>query len=274
MDSNEELKNMRHYLESDGMAFMRYFFYHREDVKLKLTWHQFVIDYVLQAVLDGKISRLIINIAPGYLKTEIAVINFISRGLAINPRSKFIHTSYSDMLVGENSLKIKDTIELPEFQELWPMEIRRDKGAKNLWFNKQGGGLRCAPAQGQITGFRAGRMEPGFSGALIQDDALKPDDAYSFTVRTKVNNRSNNTLRSRLGLETTPIINIMQSLHEDDLTQFLLCGGSGDMWHHLEIPTRLDEDLINHVEEKHTHKIKIDINGVLSALNGHGEYEF
>ena len=273
--SYNEKRMLKYMLENDGIQFMRYFFALREGNKMIRNWHHYAIEYVLQAVYDCKIDRLIINIAPGYTKTEQAVLNFISRGIALNPRSKYIHTSYSGDLAQENSSKIKQTVQTPEFQELWPMQTRTDTKGKKRWFTELGGGMMATASGGQITGFRAGRMESGFTGAFINDDPVKPDDAYSNVKRNAINNRFNNTMRSRLAVESVPMINIMQRIHEDDLTGFLLKGGSGDHWHHLVIPTFLSEEALSKPYPKdYTHGIKIDLNGILKALNGGKPYAF
>lgn len=273
--SYNEKRMLKYMLEQDGMQYMRYFFMLREGNKMLRNWHHYVIEYVLQAVFDCKIDRLIINIAPGYTKTEQAVLNFISRGIALNPRSKYIHTSYAADLAQENSSKIKQTIECPEFQELWPMQVRTDTKGKKRWFTEAGGGMMAAPSGGQITGFRAGRMEEGFTGAFVNDDPVKPSDAYSNVKRKAINDRFNNTMRSRLAIETVPIINIMQRIHEDDLSGFLLRGGSGDIWHHLVIPAKLSQDVIEKpYPADYTHGRPIDINGILKALHGGPAYAF
>jgi len=239
------------------------------------NYHHYLIEYILQAVLDGKVNRLIINIPPGYTKTEQAVINFIARGLAVNHRAKFIHASYSADLAQENSSKIKEIISSPEFQELWNLQVRTDSKSKKRWFTEQGGGMMAAAAGGQITGFRAGRMEEGFTGAFVIDDPVKPDDAYSTVKRNAINNRFNNTMRSRLAVESVPMIVIMQRIHEDDLSGYLLKGGSGDKWHHLSIPAMLDEeDIKRPYPEDYTHGIPISIDGLLKALTGIEDYEF
>ena len=135
--------------------------------------------------------------------------------------------------------------------------------------------MMAAPAGGQITGFRAGRMEPGFTGAFVIDDPVKPDDAYSSVKRQAINNRFNNTMRSRLAVETVPMIVIMQRIHEEDLSGYLLKGGSGDYWHHLLIPTLLTEEIINRPYPKeYSHGKPISIEGILSALHGGEEYVF
>ncbi len=273
--SVNERRMLKYMFETDGMLFMRYFFKLRENTKMLLNWHHYVIEFVLQVVIDGHIDRLIINVSPGYTKTEQAVLNFICRGLALNPRAKFIHTSYSGDLANENSSKIRDTIKSPEFQELWPMAIRVDSTAKKRWFTEKGGGMMAAPSAGQITGFRAGRMEEGFTGAFINDDPVKPDDAFSDAKRNAINNRFNNTMRSRLAVETVPMINIMQRIHESDLTGFLLRGGSGDVWWHLVLPARIDEEFLTRkYNEDYTHGMPLDINEILNCIRTGEQYDF
>lgn len=273
--SYNEKRMLKYMLENDGMQFMRYFFKLREGVKMLRNWHHYVIEYVLQAVFNAEINRLIINIAPGYTKTELAVVNFISRGLAINPNSRYIHISASKDLVSDNSVKVKDTITLPEFQELWPMVVRPDASAKGLWRNDHGGGMLAAAAGGQITGFRAGRMVEGFTGALIIDDPVKPDDAYSNVKRSAINNRFNNTMRSRLAVESIPMIVIMQRIHEDDMSGYLLKGGSGDIWHHLSIPALLSDEEVNKpYPQDYTHGKRLDIGQLLRDMHSGIGYAF
>ena len=265
--STNEIRMLRYMLKNDGLQFMRYFFRIREGDELLRNWYHYVIQHVLDAVLNGEISRLIINLAPGYTKTEQAVLNFIAQGLAINPRSKFIHASYSADLALENSSKIKETIELPEYQRLFPMKIKVDTKGKKRWFTDQGGGMMAASSGGQITGFRAGRMTKEFNGAFVMDDPVKPDDAYSPARREAINNRFNNTMRSRLAVESVPMVVIMQRIHEDDLSGYLLKGGSGDYWHHLTLPTLLDQETLNKpYPEDYTHGIPINLNEVLQSL--------
>lgn len=273
--SFNEKRMLKYMLEQDGIQFMRYFFKLREGNKMLRNWHHYAIEYVLQAVYDLKIPRLIVNIAPGYTKTEQVVLNFIGRGLALNPRSKYIHASYSADLAHDNSSKIKEIVGSAEFQDLWPMRTKTDSKGKKRWFTERGGGMMAASAGGQITGFRAGRMEKGFTGAFVIDDPVKPDDAYSAVKRANVNNRFNNTMRSRLAVESVPMIVIMQRVHEEDLAGYLLKGGSGDYWYHLTIPTHLTKEILEKpYPDDYTHGIPIDLNGILKALHGGPQYAF
>lgn len=230
----------------DHLFFSRYFFKLREGIKFRVNWHHKTIADALQRVIDGHCKRLIINVPPGSSKTEMAVINFIARGLAINPRARFLHLSYSADLAELNSAKAKELITSSEYQELYTIPIKTDSKARGRWnvVDEKGvsiGGCYATSTLGQVTGFRAGHMAEGFQGAIIIDDPLKPVDSLSKTKRDAVNNAFINTVQSRKASPDTPIIIIMQRLADEDLTGFLLNGGDGNHWDHVCIPAISDE---------------------------------
>jgi len=251
MLTNEE-KVLKVMCEKDLLFFTRYIYKENNRRNFIVAPHFVIIANKLMDVINGKTKRLIINIPPRYGKTELAVKAFIAYGLAINPASKFIHLSYSDDLALDNSSQAKEYVESDAFQKLWPMKLKKDAQGKKKWFNEQGGGVYATASGGAITGFGAGVSESKiFSGAIIIDDPLKPDDAFSEVKRKAVNERYNNTIRSRVNDRDTPIIVIMQRLHEDDLSGYLLNGGSGEEWEHLCLPA-LDENNNPLWEDKHT----------------------
>ena len=228
--------------ENDLLFFTRYIYKENHRRNFIVAPHFVLIAEFLTKVFNGEIKRGIINIPPRYGKTELAVKCFISWALAKNSASKFIHLSYSDDLALDNSSQTKEYIESECFQSLWGMKLKKDAQGKKKWFNEDGGGVYATASGGAITGFGAGVAESKIvSGAIIIDDPLKPDDANSDAKRSAVNERYNSTIRSRVNDRETPIIVIMQRLHEEDLSGFLLNGGSGEKWEHLCLPA-LDEN--------------------------------
>lgn len=242
--------------EEDGLYFSRYFFKNRTGAKMLIAPHHKVIQKTLDRVISGEISRLIINISPGYTKTELATINMIGRGLALNNRARFMHLSYSHNLALLNSSTARSVVKSGVYQAMWPMALKDDSDSKAMWWTEHGGGVYASSAAGQVTGFRAGHMEPGWQGALIIDDPVKPDDAFSEVVRDGVNNRFNETIKSRLAIESTPMVVIMQRIHYNDLSGYLLRGGSGEKWHHLNLPVIIDNS--QPYPEENTYGIPID----------------
>jgi len=251
--TNEE-KVLKISCEDSLLFFARYIYKEQHNRNFIISHHFREIAKTLESVHRGEIKRLIINLPPRYGKTELAIKIFISWCLAKNPQSKFVHLSYSDNLALDNSSQTKEYIQSLSFQKFWEMELKKDAQSKSNWFNNDGGGVYATSTGGAVTGFGAGVAEAKeFSGAIIIDDPLKPDDALSDVKRKSINDRFNNTISSRVNDRSTPIIVIMQRLHEDDLSGFLLNGGSGEEWHHLCLPA-LDENNNPLWEDKHNFK--------------------
>lgn len=218
---------------------------------------------VLQDVVDGKCNRLLINMPPRYGKTEVAIKSFVAWGFALNPRCKFLHLSYSDLLVKDNSETIRLTMQEPLYKTLFPESaLEKDKSSTTRWKTKAGGEFYAVSTQGQVTGFGAGHVDDAdatdvdsmfddysdvtsdsdlndllglmdakhniFNGAILIDDPIKPEDAESDIIRERINNRFDTTIRNRVNSRKTPIIIIMQRLHEDDLCGRLLANEEDD----------------------------------------------
>lgn len=212
--------------------------------------------------MDGVIKNLVINVPPGSSKTELAVINFIARGLAVNPRARFLHLSYSDDLALLNSQTARDLIKSEEYQALWPMLISDDSKSKKRWNveidGKPAGGVYATSLGGQITGFRAGHMAEGFQGAIIIDDPMKPEDAFSKMKLERANRQLLTTVKSRKANPDTPIILIMQRIAEQDCTGFIKAGNLGDNWHHIVVPAVIDDSYLTKLEEKYVLEVVKD----------------
>lgn len=219
---------------ADFYFFARWMFRARRGFKWAHNWHHQAICDALMRVYRGECKRLIINVPPRYSKTELAVVNWIAWCLGMAPDSEFIHTSYSTTLAVSNTFNAKLLVESDAYREIFPeVLIRHDSNSKGDWRTTSGGVVYAQGAGGTITGFGAGKMRPGFGGAIIIDDPHKADEARSDTMRKNVIDWFGNTLESRKNGPDTPIILIMQRLHESDLAGFLLAGGNGEEWEHV-----------------------------------------
>jgi len=242
-----ELTVLKTMLLVDFESFVKYFFKAMYGADFIFYPHLKKIVKVLMAVADGRIRRLVINIPPRYGKTEIAVKMFIAWCLTNNPYGKFIHISRSEKLVNQNSVAARDLMRLKIHNKLFPESQLATRGVAE-WTTIAKGGLYAVPTEAQIQGFGAGLRgnrtyldtgspADGFGGAIIIDDPLKTVDAESDNVRNRLNDRFNDTIASRVNNTTeTPIIVIMQRLHDVDLAGYLLGGGSGEPWHSLKMP--------------------------------------
>lgn len=240
-----ELADVRQAAEGDLLVFTALMFRARTGMTFRVNRHHERIADALMRCYAREIPNLLINTPPGSSKTELAVVHFVPWCLARNPWCRFLHLSYSDDLASLNSSTAKEIMETEEFQRLWPTSFRRDTKAKKRWSverdGRSAGGVYATSTGGQVTGFRAGYMTPGFSGAVLIDDPIKPEDAWSKSRRETANRRLTNTVRSRRATDDTPVILIMQRVHEDDPSALALNGKLGMAFEHVSIEAVVDE---------------------------------
>ena len=191
-------------------------------------------------VFLGTINRLLINLPPGWAKSELCK-SFIAWCFAHYADCKFLYISHSFDLATMHTSTIKQIMTMPIYRSLFDVEIRRDSSAKDFFQTTAGGALAAFGSQGGITGHDAGL--PGvdhFSGAVIIDDIHKPEDIHSDTIRERVKRNYFETIERRLRAPTIPIVLIGQRLHEDDLPAHLLDNADGQDWRKIIIKA-LDE---------------------------------
>jgi predicted phage terminase large subunit-like protein len=222
---------------TDLLTFSQTMFRARKGAELKLNWHQQAICHALERVVIGKTKRLIINVPPRSGKTELAVINFMAWCMGNFPDSEFIHASYSKRLATANTYAVRAIMQHEAFRAMFPhTELQDDSKAKDEFRTAHGGIVYSTGAEGTITGYGAGKMRDTFGGAIVIDDPHKAGEATSATMRQNVIDWFSTTMESRKNSNDTPIIVIMQRLHENDLSGWLLGGGNGEEWEHLCIP--------------------------------------
>ena len=204
--------------------------------------HRGLFDY-FDKIAKQEITRLNVNVPPRAGKTTLAK-GIVTYALTINPKSNIIYTSFSQSLLTDIALAVRDILEHPVYKAMYPssmyydneetrpiddfwLEYLRKETGKNTYSSKkittaQGGICLFSSIGSQITGYGAGiRNGKGFNGALIIDDANKPADIRSQVMREKVVRYYEETLLSRLNNSDVPIINIQQRLHLEDLSGIL-----------------------------------------------------
>lgn len=259
VDLAKEIKVVSVACKGSLLFHSRYFFWKKTGDRYAVKKHHILICEVLELVLQGLLTKVIINIAPRYGKTELFVKNFVSHALSLNATAKFIHVSYSDELARDNSDAIRDTIKTETYQQLFPnVTISNKTDSKKKWYTTEGGGVYAVSAGGAVTGMGAGKVDKvlteeellkikleqekeelelldymkelekafedkqEFAGAFIFDDPIKPDDAESEGKREKINVRFDTTFRNRANSRKTPFIIGGQRTHPHDLSGYLM----------------------------------------------------
>ena len=188
------------------------------------NWHQDALAAVLTAVAAGDIRRLIVNQPPRSLKSIYASIAFPAWVLGHRPSAKLICASYS----GEFALKLarmfRIVIDAPWYREAFP-KLRWKRLTDTECTTTENGFRYTTSIGGTLTG--------DGGDYLIIDDPNKAEDANSEAALRAARDWYAGTLLSRVNNKVTgAIIVVMQRLHLDDLTGYLLAGGG---WTHLKL---------------------------------------
>ena len=179
------------------------------------NWHIHAIAYQLERVRRGEIRRLIINLPPRSLKSQICSIAFSTYALGHDPSKRIIGMSYSQDLATKHSNDCRDVMNSSWYRQLFSTKLSRHKNTESEFTTTRMGYRIATSIEGTLTG-RGGDI-------IILDDPLKPNDARSDSKRERVNDAFANTILSRLDDKRTgAIIIVMQRLHEDDLVGRLL----------------------------------------------------
>ena len=145
--------------EEDGLYYARYFFKQRTGGKMIVAPHHKVIQQTLDRVIDGEIQRLIINVPRLYEnRTGYHQHDGARAGDKLPGQIHAPFYSHNPALL--NSSTARGMIKSQAYQSMWPMALRDDADSKAMWWTEHGGGVYASSAAGQVTGFRAGHMEP------------------------------------------------------------------------------------------------------------------
>jgi predicted phage terminase large subunit-like protein len=196
------------------------------------NWHLRAMAYQLEQCVIGETKRLIITLPPRHLKSHCATIALPAWILGRDPTAKIITASYAQPLADEHTRLFREIIQSEWYARLFPrMIIQSGHNRSNEQVTSLNGYRKATSVGGSITG-----MGGNF---LILDDVIKPEDALSEVIRTRVNDWYSNTLISRLNNPSEDvIIAVMQRTHVDDFIGHITQLGE---WTVLNIPATATE---------------------------------
>ena len=205
------------------------------------NWHIKLLCQVLQAetyrILANEPSKgdLIINIPFRTGKSYITTIIYPVWSWIINPHMGFLTVSYSSALSTEHARKSRQLIQSDWFQENFGhiFKMTGDQNVKSNYENDKGGKRFATSTTATATGTGG--------DVIILDDPLNPKEASSEVERNRANTAYSETFYSRTKNPHTAIrIVVMQRLHEDDLSGYLLKKGG---YRHVCLPGELNDNI-------------------------------
>lgn len=201
--------------------------------ELKWGWALDAICLHLEAVTKGEITRLLMNVPPGSMKSLLTGVIWPAwewgpRGM---PHMRYIGTAHEEALAIRDSRKCRDLVKSEWFQRLWPLELASDLDGKREFGNIHKG-VRQARSFTSMTGVRGDRV--------ILDDPSSADAANSEARLEATRIAFTETLPTRINSEKSAIVVVMQRLNEKDVSGVIL--SMGLPYVHLCIPMRFEPD--------------------------------
>lgn len=219
-------------LRRDLNAFIhRSFFEVSPDVFLP-NWHIEVLAAKLEDVRQGRCKRLIVNVPPRHLKTHAISVAFPAWLLGHDPSKQILSVTYAQDLSEKMARDSRKIMASDFYKALFDTRISRERDSAAEFETEHNGYRLSDSVSGGLTGRGA--------NLIILDDPLKPDDALSDIRRKAVNERYDNTIRTRLNSQNTgAIIIVMQRLHGHDLVAHVQ---QHEQWDVLSFPAIAEKD--------------------------------
>lgn len=218
--------------KSSFLFFVCYCFENFFGRKFNVHWfHRRIAELLLGSPVH---NRMIINAPPRIGKTELVKM-YIAWLFLNDPTSSVLYVSYDEKLVARKNREIKALLEwLSRHFGLPQLKPLRQANGKTEWVNRANGTVLARGSGNAITG-------SGCKTLLVVDDPNKPADRTSPAILEARNKNFTSTIRNRIDTPETPIIIIQQRVAVNDLSGFLLDGGSGDDWEHFNFPAIKDD---------------------------------
>ena len=195
------------------------------------NWHLDAMCDHLQAITEGKLQRLVINVPPGSAKSIICLVMWPAFEWVQNPALRYLTASHGADLATRDAVRTRRLMASDWYQTRWGSRFRftTDQNQKQRYENDKSG-YRVAIGVGAGLGERADR--------ILVDDPLKTTEASSDTERENANRWWRETMTMRANdMSTAAWVIVMQRLHEDDLSGEMLKGGG---YEHLRLPMRFE----------------------------------
>lgn len=199
--------------------------------ELHWGWALDAICLHLEAVTDGRITRLLMNVPPGSMKSLLTGVIWPAWewGPKDMPEMRYVGTAHEETLAIRDSRRCRDLIKSDWYQRLWNVQLAADLDGKREFGNTKKG-IRQARAFTSMTGVRGDRV--------ILDDPISADNANSAAKLEAARIAFTETLPTRVNSDKSAIVVIMQRLNEKDTSGVIL--SMGLPYVHLCIPMRFD----------------------------------
>src|SRR6478672_8638702 len=104
---------------------------------------------------EGKTRRLLINLPPRHLKTQLCTVSFAAWILAHKPDTKIMLITYGQVLATDIAGSIRGILQADWYRSLFKARIAKGRGKVENFVTTAGGRVYATSFDGSITGFGA-----------------------------------------------------------------------------------------------------------------------
>ena len=185
----------------------------------------------LEAVANGQIRNLLINVPPGFTKSMLVSVLFPSWEWGPRDRSdlRYITWSYAHHLSKRDNTRCRALIQHPLYQALWGnrFTIKKDTNAKDYYATSRSGFRFASSIGGVGTGERGDRLiidDPhSVSGADSEAELQGTVDWFTGTLTSRVRNAyTKPTIIDGTTVMPSSTIVIMQRVHLRDISGVII----------------------------------------------------
>lgn len=128
--------------------------------ELRMNWHIDAVADHMQATFTRQITKLIINVPPGSLKSTVVSVMFQPWVWIQEPSARFLTSSYGAELAVRDSVKSRRLIDSDWYQSNWGdrFQMTSDQNTKSSYENNKTGYRIAMGTGGKATGFRGDYM--------------------------------------------------------------------------------------------------------------------
>lgn len=199
------------------------------------NWHIHSICEHLEAVRDGQIKKLIINMPFRLLKSTIVSQAFPAWEWVTKPSLQYLTASYSRDVATRDAVNSRRIIESDKYQAHFKaaFKMTSDQNVKTRYENNHAGTRTVTSTDGAGTGFGGNRRIIDDPLSARQADSIPAVEASVEWWKGTMSTRANDPLNDA-------VVVVHQRINERDLTGYLIAEEEG--WDHLVLPMRYEPE--------------------------------
>jgi predicted phage terminase large subunit-like protein len=238
-------ENLKALLRRDLLSFARKALWEMDGTKIGKDPYLRYLAHQLERFASGDTPRLIVNLPPSHLKSQLCAVCLSAWMLAADPTLEIIIVTHTDQLSKSHARQIRNILLAPWYRQCCGVRIKKGHAGLTDFGTIQGGRIISVSLAGNFTGLHG--------DIIIVDDPHDISDTYTQIEHTVAS--FNSKVITRLKHQKGPVLVIAHRVHESDLSGCLLLRKT---WQHVVLPLIAVRDQTYETKSGRWHRRKGD----------------